>query len=210
MKYRNSSTIVYIITVIVVLLLAVGVIGALVKLTDNIDKPSDDPAVDNPSGNPEDFYVTVGDKTVKDTESGFIASSVRPITVNVHLGESIEDYTVKVVPNKLRNTDFTIRDSSDQVQYHDFKDLTRGFEITKTADGFTLTPKGDTLADILVSGTYVNPNFRGYEEFQYKDMFKLLITSSDGEAIISLCFGFPDSTTASVADIELDKTNIVF
>lgn len=158
------------------------------------------------------FYAVCDGNKILSSASGYRASRGEPLKVDVvymfeDLSAEQNGYTVKVVPNVDANTDLDFSLNGDVYAFGAESDLTQGFDIVYEEKSFTLAPKGQ-LEDILaaVYPTYtvdVNKELVALDS----DLFRVVITSYNGEASVSIAFSIPDSFLSGVT---LDKEVIVF
>ena len=156
------------------------------------------------------FYVSVNGKDVMTSQGGFVATTNEPLAVDVKytFGAFNKDenkgYSVKIVPNKIENSDFTYTVDGESKSFQSETDISNGFEIIKGEKSFTVTPKGETIVEVL-SAIY-GKEITDCESKGYNDMFTLVVTSYNGEATVKLNF----SLTLKVTGITLDKEVIEF
>ena len=156
------------------------------------------------------FYISVNGKDVMTSQGGFVATTKEPLAVDVKytFGALNKDenkgYSVKIVPNKIENSDFTYAVAGESKSFQSETDISNGFEIFKGEKSFTVTPKGETIVEVL-SAIY-GKEITDCESKGYNDMFTLVVTSYNGEATVKLNF----SLTLKVTGITLDKEVIEF
>lgn len=157
--------------------------------------------------NEQSFYVEIGDKTVKDSASGFEFSPNEPTTVTLKplRGEdSLNGYEVMIVPNTEVSKDFDYTVNGEWHSFQSIEDLTDGFIIDYEDDSFSISATGN-VSDILrrVHGDAVVADADGKG---YRNMFTMLVTSHDGDTTIRVDFTVPEE----VFGVELDKEAIEF
>ena len=155
------------------------------------------------------FYVTVDGEDVLSTGSNFQVRHDDPMHVEVKYVFASEDdhaggYSVKVVPNVVKDKDFDFRLNGDVYSFQAEKDLTAGFTIEQEESSFTLTPKGDITA--ILSAVYPGYNVEDCSDKGYENMFTLIVTSYNGEASIRVNF----TVTEDIEGVIIDKEVIEF
>ncbi len=157
------------------------------------------------------FYVTVDGKDITTTGNGFALSEGSPLVVDVkyvfeNAANAENGYSVKVVPNKVEGKDFDFTLDGEPCSYQSEVDLTNGFIVTEGEDNcFTLTPKGESLAEIL-KAVYPGKTVGDCTDLGYEDMYTLVVTSYNGEQTVRVNF----TIAGSVSGVTLDKGVIVF
>ena len=169
-----------------------------------------------------DFYILYNGKEISSDVKGYKMSADKAVTIyvvdkTVAEGEETE-YTVKVVPNKIKGKDFNFILDGESTSYHGIKDLTEGFDINVEGNSFTIKPYGDITT--ILNAVYVNSEIEDCSEYTYDDMFTLVI--SNGEDSIEIDFTVPSSTnndnddnndgdnTGGITGIKLSVESIVF
>lgn len=155
------------------------------------------------------FYVTVDGEDVLSTGSNFQVRQDDPMNVEVKYvfasaSDEASGYSVKVVPNVVKDKDFDFRLNGDVYSFQAEKDLTAGFIIEQEENSFTLTPKGDITA--ILSAVYPGYNVEDCSDKSYENMFTLIVTSYNGEASIRVNF----TVTEDIEGVHLDKEVIEF
>ena len=187
-----------IITYIAIVLAVITVIGVVAHFTNGFTSDF------------KTFYVTVDGKDVMTSAGGYRVTTSKPLEVDVKytFGALNKDenkgYSVKIVPNKIENSDFTYTVDGESKSFQSETDISNGFEIVKGEKSFTVTPKGETIVEVL-SAIY-GKEITDCESKGYNDMFTLVVTSYNGEATVKLNF----SLTLKVTGITLDKEVIEF
>lgn len=110
------------------------------------------------------FYVSVNGKDVMTSQGGLVATTKEPLAVDVKytFGAFNKDenkgYSVKIVPNKIENSDFTYTIDGESKSFQSETDISNGFEIVKGEKSFTVTPKGETIVEVLsaIYSEYIN------------------------------------------------------
>ena len=198
MSKQTGKTISKVLAYILVLLVFIGVFGLIAKFTDGFTSDF------------KTFYVSVDGKDVMSSSDGFVVTNSQPLQVDVHYMFSAvnkdenKGYSVKIVPNKIENSDFTYTVDGESKSFQSETDISNGFEIVKGEKSFTVTPKGETIVEVL-SAIY-GKEITDCESKGYNDMFTLVVTSYNGEATVKLNF----SLTLKVTGITLDKEVIEF
>ena len=168
-----------------------------------------------------DFYVLYNGKEISSDVKGYKMSADKAVTIYVvdKTSENEEtEYTVKVVPNKIKAKDFNFILDGELTSYQSIKDLTEGFDIDIEGNSFTIKPLGDITT--ILNAVYVNSEIEDCSEYTYDDMFTLVI--SNGEDSIEIDFTVPSSTnndnddnndgdnTGGITGIKLSVESIVF
>ena len=193
----TKHTISKIATYLLILLAAAVVIGVFAHFTDGFTSDF------------KTFYVSANGKDVMNAAGGYTVTRERPLQIDVKytfgaLGQSVSGYSVKIVPHRVADRDFTYTVGGAVKSFQSEPDLTAGFEITRQASSFTVLPKGDTLTEVL--GAVYGQSVSDCEECAYADMFTLVVSSYDGEATVRVHF----TLTGSVSGVILDSEVIEF
>ena len=179
-------------------LLVVGVIGFVAYFTNGFKSDF------------KTFYINVDGKDVMESDGGYKVSKGKPLEIKVKYVFSgatnqKKEYSVKVVPNTIDGRDFTFSDEKEEKSFQSVEDITSGFDIKKTESGFTVSPKGNTVEEVL-KVVYPNGKFDNVNEKGYENMFTLVVTSYDGNASVKLNF----SLLSKVCGVTLNKEGILF
>lgn len=155
------------------------------------------------------FYVTVDGEDVLSTGSNFQAGHDDSMHVDVKYvfaspNDETKGYSVKIVPNQIKDKDFDFRLDRDLYSFQAEDDLTAGFIIKQEEASFTLTPKGDLTA--ILSAVYPGYTVADCNEYAYENMFTLIVTSYNGKAEVRVNF----TVTEPIRGIILDKEVIEF
>ena len=155
------------------------------------------------------FYVTVDGEDVLSTGSNFQTRHDDPMHVEVKYvfaspSDQAKGYSVKVVPNPIKDKDFDFRLNGDLYAFQAEDDLTAGFEIKQEDTSFTLTPKGDLTA--ILSAVYPGYTVADCNDKAYENMFTLIVTSYNGEAEVHINF----TVTEDIQGVILDQEVIEF
>ena len=192
--------------VLVVFVLAIGA-GVYMHFTDNTPI--------------SDFYVLYNGKEISSNAKSYEMSKDKAVAIYVvdKTSENEEtEYTVKVVPNIVKDKDFNFILDGESTSYQGIKDLTEGFNIDIEGNSFTIKPYGDITT--ILNTVYVNSEIEDCSEYTYDDMFTLVI--SNGEDSIEIDFTVPLSTnndnddnndgdnTGDIAGIKLSVESIIF
>ena len=168
-----------------------------------------------------DFYVLYNGKEISSDVKGYKMSADKAVTIYVvdKTSENEEtEYTVKVVPNVIKDKDFNIILDGEITSYQGIKDLTEGFDIDIEGNSFTIKPYGDITT--ILNAVYVNAEIEDCSEYTYEDMFTLII--SNGEDSIEIDFTVPSSAdndnddnndgdnTGGITGIKLSVESIIF
>ena len=179
-------------------LLVVGVIGFVAYFTNGFKSDF------------KTFYINVGGKDIMESDGGYKVSKGKPLEIEVKYVFSgatnqKKEYTVQIVPNIIDGRDFTFSDGKEEKTFQSVEDVTSGFDIKKTENGFTVSPKGNTVEEVL-KAVYPNGKFDNVNEKGYENMFTLVVTSYDGKASVKLNFSLP----SKVSGVTLNKEGILF
>ena len=192
--------------VLVVFVLAIGA-GVYMHFTDNTPT--------------SDFYILYNGKEISSDVKGYKMSADKAVTIYVvdKTSENEEtEYTVKVVPNVIKDKDFNIILDGEITSYQGIKDLTEGFDIDIEGNSFTIKPYGDITT--ILNAVYVNAEIEDCSEYTYEDMFTLII--SNGEDSIEIDFTVPSSAdndnddnndgdnTGDITGVKLSVESIIF
>ena len=192
--------------VLVVFVLAIGA-GVYMHFTDNTPT--------------SDFYVLYNGKEISSNAKGYEMSKDKAVAIYVvdKTSENEEtEYTVKVVPNVIKDKDFNIILDGEITSYQSIKDITEGFDIVYEGNSFTIKPLGDITT--ILNAVYVNAEIENCSEYTYEDMFTLIISS--GENSVEIDFTVPSSTnndnddnndgdnTGDITGIKLSVESIIF
>ncbi len=194
----TKSKIGQIVFYIVILLVIIAVIGVFAHFTNGFTSDF------------KTFYVSVNGKDIMTLGKGYVIAENEPLVVDVKYTfgafnkDATKDYSVKIVPNKIENCDFTYIVDGESKSFQSEKDLTAAFEIDKSEKTFTVTPKGKTLTEVLTA--FYGKEVTDCENKCYADMFMIIVTSYNGEASVKLNF----NVAGKVTGVTLDKEVIVF
>lgn len=183
------------ISMILVVLLLIAGIGAIAYFTGGF------------TGEFKTFYLTVGDRDILTSATGFQVSVDEPLTVNVKYTfaeDGVNGYSVKVVPNALQGKDFDFTIDGIPYSFQAESDLTAGFEIEENASSFTLKPKG-TLNEVMAA-VYPNSQIEDLYGKGYENMFLLVVDSYNGASTVTIAF----SVVEGVSGIEITPGQIYF
>ena len=194
----TKSKIGQVVSYIVILLVIVAVIGVFAHFTNGFTSDF------------KTFYVSVDGKDVMISGNGYVISENEPLSVDVKYTfgsfnkNETKDYSVKIIPNKIENSDFTYTVDGESKSFQSETDLTAAFEIDKGEKSFTVKPKGKSLTEVLTAfyGTAVTD----CENKGYTDMFTIIVTSYNDEASVKLNF----TIAGKVVGVVLDREVIVF
>lgn len=186
-----------IIAYVLIVLAIVGVIGVIAKFTNGFTSDF------------KTFYVTIDGKDIMTTANGYVLDKEEPMKVDVNYTFSSPDaevsgYSVKVVPNSVKDKDFDFTMDGSIYSFQMEEDLTDGFIIEKSEDSFTIIPKGD-ITDIL-RAVYPDAEIDDCKDSTYPDMFSLVITSYNGESTVVVNFVVVVEPTS----ISFDREAIIF
>lgn len=194
----TKSKIGQVVSYIVILLVIVAVIGVFAHFTNGFTSDF------------KTFYVSVDGKDVMISGSGYVISENEPLSVDVKYTfdafnkNETKDYSVKIIPNKIENSDFTYTVDGESKSFQLETDLTAAFEIDKGEKSFTVKPKGKSLTEVLTA--FYSTEVTDCENKGYTDMFTIIVTSYNGEASVKLNF----TIAGKVVGVVLDREVIVF
>ena len=194
----TKSKIGQVVSYIVILLVIVAVIGVFAHFTNGFTSDF------------KTFYVSVDGKDVMISGNGYVISENEPLSVDVKYTfgsfnkNETKDYSVKIIPNKIENSDFTYTVDGESKSFQLETDLTAAFEIDKGEKSFTVKPKGKSLTEVLTA--FYGTEVTDCENKGYTDMFTIIVTSYNGEASVKLNF----TIAGKVGGVVLDREVIVF
>ncbi len=194
----TKSKIGQVVSYIVILLVIVAVIGVFAHFTNGFTSDF------------KTFYVSVDGKDVMISGNGYVISKNEPLSVDVKYTfgsfnkNETKDYSVKIIPNKIENSDFTYTVDGESKSFQLETDLTAAFEIDKGEKSFTVKPKGKSLTEVLTA--FYGTEVTDCENKGYTDMFTIIVTSYNGEASVKLNF----TIAGKVVGVVLDREVIVF
>ena len=193
----TKSKIGQVVSYIVILLVIVAVIGVFAYFTNGFTSDF------------KTFYVSVNGKDVMTSQSGYVVTPSEPLKVDVKYTfafnkNETKGYSVKIVPNKIENSDFTYTVDGESKSFQLETDLTAAFEIDKGEKSFTVKPKGKSLIEVLTA--FYGTEVTDCENKGYTDMFTIIVTSYNGEASVKLNF----TIAGKVVGVVLDREVIVF
>ena len=184
-------------TYILLVLAVITVIGVIARFTNGFTSDF------------KTFYVTVDGKDIMISSGGYLVTNENPLKVDVKytfnfVTDEMKDYSVKIVPNKIENSDFTYTVDGESKSFQLETDLTAAFEINKGEKSFTVKPKGKSLTEVLTA--FYGKEVTDCENKGYTDMFTIIVTSYNGEASVKLNF----TIAGKVVGVVLDREVIVF
>ena len=194
----TKSKIGQVVSYIVILLVIVAVIGVFAHFTNGFTSDF------------KTFYVSVDGKDVMISGNGYVISENEPLSVDVKYTfgsfnkNETKDYSVKIIPNKIENSDFTYTVDGESKSFQSETDLTAAFEINKGEKSFTVKPKGKSLTEVLTA--FYGTEVTDCENKGYTDMFTIIVTSYNGEASVKLNF----TVAGKVTGVSFDKEVILF
>ena len=194
----TKSKIGQVVSYIVILLVIVAVIGVFAHFTNGFTSDF------------KTFYVSVDGKDVMISGNGYVISESEPLSVDVKYTfgsfnkNETKDYSVKIIPNKIENSDFTYTVDGESKSFQSETDLTAAFEIDKGEKSFTVKPKGKSLTEVLTA--FYGTEVTDCENKGYTDMFTIIVTSYNGEASVKLNF----TIAGKVVGVVLDREVIMF
>ena len=196
----NKNTIAKALSAILALLLCVGVFAILAQFTNNFNEEF------------KTFYVTYNGKDIfaKESKMYFAPGEEHVFDVTYTFefldeGEEAKtDYSVKIMPNVDKETDFTFTVEGEEVNYSSVGELTKGFGLKKDETSFTLTIAEDTTLESVLEAVYgKDVEAPSDDTFENPRLYTLVISSYDESVTYKIDFSIS-------MWIELDKTEIVF
>lgn len=191
----TKSKIGQVVSYIVILLVIVAVIGVFAHFTNGFTSDF------------KTFYVSVDGKDVMISGNGYVISESEPLSVDVKYTfgsfnkNETKDYSVKIIPNKIENSDFTYTVGGESKSFQLETDLTAAFEIDKGEKSFTVKPKGKSLTEVLTA--FYGKEVTDCENKGYTDMFTIIVTSYNGESSVKLNFALERRVTGITFDKEV-------
>jgi hypothetical protein len=191
---KGRSGIVNVIVYLFVLLLLVGVVGAIVKLS-GVEEEIED--VINPT-----FKILVNDESFTGNDNTLSLPESGQIRFEVKNGGKC---TVKVVPNVTSNSDFTYKADGVECSFFETGELTSAFFSGSNifGDYFVLNCGGDYSLKTVLTKVKNGAEIEVDGDFEYP--YRLLITSENGDVI-----GIVLKITVQSDGITLNPDNIVF
>ena len=155
------------------------------------------------------FYLKVNGATVMQQKRDVILSQEEPTKVDViytfgGVSDEASGYSVKVVPNVIEGEDFNIMIDGMPYSFQAEKDYTDGFDIECHEDYFTIKPKGDLTQ--VMRAVFEGSDVKNCVNDGYENMFKLVVTSYNGEAEVEVYFSLQEM----VSEIILSQGEIKF
>lgn len=189
----TKSKIGQVVSYIAILLVIVAVIGVVAHFTNGFTSDF------------KTFYVTVDGKDVMTSSGGYKVTTEKPLQVDVKYTfnfatDETKNYSVKIVPNKIENSDFTYTVDGESKSFQSQTDLTAAFAIDKGEKSFTVKPKGKSLTEVLTA--FYGTEVTDCENKGYMDMFTIIVTSYNGEASVKLNFTIAGKVVGVVLDRE--------
>ena len=184
-------------TYILLVLAVITVIGVIARFTNGFTSDF------------KTFYVTVDGKDIMISSGGYLVTNENPLQVDVKytfnfVTDEMKDYSVKIVPNKIENSDFTYTVDGESKSFQSETDMTAAFVIDKSEKSFTVKPKGKTLTEVLTA--FYGKEVTDCENKGYTDMFTMIITAYNGEASVKVNF----AVAGKVTGVSFDKAVITF
>lgn len=175
------------ISVIIVALLLLALLGGLVFALQGI--------INGNVFDPNRLVVTVNGNDVNGVVSGYHAGSMAPLDVKINKS----NYKVNILSNSAISFDLDVATGNVLSYVAVGDDLTNGFNIEGTDDGFTLVPKGDL--SVVLSEAFPNLTIdmdKAVKE-NNDDLF-LLVISSD-ESTVKIAFGYAAVLTLNATEV---------
>ena len=169
---------------VLIVLIFVTAIGAIAYFTGGF------------TGEFKTFYLTVDDKDILSSATGYKVSKDTPMTVNVKYtfaGEGVSGYSVRVVPNVISGKDFDFTIDGELYSFQAEDDLTAGFDIEYQENSFTIAPKGG-LAEVMAA-VYPSSDVGDCSSNGYENMFLLVVDSYNGASTVTIAFHIEEGVT---------------
>jgi hypothetical protein len=191
---KGRAGMVNIVAYLFVLLLLVGVVGAIVKLSGVKEEIED---VINPT-----FKIVVNDENFTGEDNTLSLPESGQVRFEVKNGGKC---TVKVVPNVTSNSDFTYKADGVVCSFFETGELTSAFFSGSNifGDYFVLNCGGDYSLKTVLTKVKNGAEIEVDGDFEYP--YRLLITSENGDVI-----GIALAVAIQSDGIKLSPDNIVF
>ncbi len=156
------------------------------------------------------FYVVINGERILSYKDGYyLEKTSPPLEVEVKyalasVGDKKSGYSVSVLPNADYEFDFTV--DGDTMSFCAEDDYSAGFNIVKSENSFTISPKGSLLT--ILQTLYPDKEI----EFDYDsldktaNMFTLVITSYNGKDSVDIGF----RVLRMPIEIYIDPEEIIF
>lgn len=162
MKKRGSFY--KVLSYIIVILILVGVLGAIAFLTNNFTQK------------PATLLVQVNGQLIKGNVDSIVFDKTSPAVFKI-LNLSGQGYTIQIVPEVTDDLDFEFKLGDETVWFSsDQSDYSSVFDITETEDGFEIDFSKCKMADILTAkypeydvSAVLNPSSGSYFTLVIKD-----------------------------------------
>lgn len=143
------------------------------------------------------------------SSGGYKVTTEKPLQVDVKYTfnfatDETKNYSVKIVPNKIENSDFTYTVDGESKSFQSQTDLTAAFAIDKGEKSFIVKPKGKSLTEVLTA--FYGKEVTDCENKGYTDMFTIIVMSYNGEASVKLNF----TVAGKVTGVSFDREVIEF
>ncbi len=183
---------------LLVVLLAFAVVGLVINIKDKTEVST--------------FSLSINGDITSTDKGGYIASAEDPLSVEVMFPSNVasDDMVYSYGLKTSKDNDFKFYIDYRAYSFSQWEmDIDKCFEITPTKQGFTITPKSNSIQELLklcypsseihMDDSQIDSN---------KDLFLLTVKSKNNESIV-IGFGLPLGAKNDIS-IELDKTEIVF
>ena len=200
MKKNNIKTA---ISSFLVLLLCLGVVGLFFSFTNGFTEDF------------KTFYLTYNGKDIFATKSKmyFVSGEEHCFDVTYtfeFLDEDEEmntDYSVKIIPNRDKNVDFSFTMDGKDYAFSDVEELTNGFKIDKQEKSFSIfIPEDLTMEKILENVYGKDVTLLSDKNFSTLYLYTLVVTSYDESVTYYIDFGFGESATG----LQLDVSEVIY
>lgn len=197
-KYKTAKVMKSIVKILLVLIILVGIVGLIVNIKDKTEVST--------------FSLSVNGDIISADKSGYVASVDNPLSVEVMFPSNVavEDRVYSYGLQPAKDNDFKFYVDYRSYSFSQWQmDIDKCFEIVPTKNGFTITPKANSIQELLkvcypsneihIDDSQINSN---------TDLFLLTVKPKNNNSIV-VGFRFPLGVK-TVTGIELDKREIVF
>ena len=184
-----------IVQTLLVLIILVAIVGLIVNMKDRTDVST--------------FSLSINGDITSTDKSGYVVSSGNPLSVEVLFPSNVaaEDMVYSYGIQTSKDNDFRFYVDYKSYSFSQWKiDVDKCFDIVPTKNGFSLTPKSNSIKGLLkLCYPTSDIHFDENDIDNDKDLFLLTVKSKSDS---SIAVGF--RLLSNIKSIELDKTEIVF